>query len=134
VLAVVVLAIGFLAYKGLEGATTYFRNTDEAVEQRESLGTKRFRLQGTVVPGSIERSGDELRFVVEYHCVTVPVVHRGPQGELFEPGIPVVLEGAFVAGTEKTFGSDRIIPKHTNEYKETQADRLDAAEREACPS
>ena len=134
VLAVVVLAISFLAYKGLEGATTYFRNVDEAVAQRESLGTKRFRLQGTVVPGSVEKTGEELRFVVQYDCVTVPVVHRGPQGDLFQPGIPVVLEGAFVAGTEKTYASDRIIVKHTNEYKESEVDRLAEAEREACPS
>lgn len=133
VLGIVVLAIGFLAYQGLEGATTYFRNADEAVAQRDELGTRRFRLQGTVVAGSVEEDGADVRFLVEYHCVTVPVTHRGSRPELFKPGIPVVVEGSFVAGTEKSFESDRIIVKHTTEYKESEAERLAEAEREGCP-
>jgi cytochrome c-type biogenesis protein CcmE len=132
-LGIVVIAISFLAYKGLGDATTFFRNADEAVAQRDSLGSKRFRLQGTVVEGSVEDVGPDVHFDVEFKCVLVPVVHRGSRPELFKPGIPVVVEGSFVAGTEKTFASDRIIVKHTEEYKATEGDRLAAAEREGCP-
>jgi cytochrome c-type biogenesis protein CcmE len=133
VLGIVVLAIGLLAYKGLGDATTYFRNADEAVTQRVSLGTKRFRLQGTVVAGSVQDADADVHFEVEYHCVIVPVVHSGSRPELFKPGIPVVVEGAFVAGTDKTFASDQIIVKHTEEYKVSESDRLAAAAREGCP-
>jgi cytochrome c-type biogenesis protein CcmE len=133
VLGLVVLAIGFLAYKGLGDATTFFRNADEAVAQRSELGTKRFRLQGTVVPGTVQADGTQVRFDVEYRCVVVPVVDTGDRPELFKQGIPVVLEGSFVKGTAKTFASDRIIVKHTEEYKANEADRLAAAVREACP-
>jgi cytochrome c-type biogenesis protein CcmE len=134
VLGIVAVALGFLAYKGLGEATTFFRNADEAVAERDELGSRRFRLQGTVVDGSVEPEGTDVRFEVVYHCVTVPVLHRGVRPELFRPGIPVVVEGAFVEGTEKTFEADRIIPKHTEEYKDSEADRLAEAEREACPS
>jgi cytochrome c-type biogenesis protein CcmE len=133
VLGIVLLAIGFLAYKGLGDATTFFRNADEAVAQRTSLTDKRFRLQGTVVPGTIEDSGTEVRFDVEYKCVVVPVIHAGPRPQLFKPGIPVVVEGSFVKGTEKTFASDQIIVKHTEEYTAKESDRLAAAATEACP-
>ncbi|HZA00224.1 MAG TPA: cytochrome c maturation protein CcmE, partial [Acidimicrobiales bacterium] len=44
VLGVVLIVLGVLVFKGLSDATMYFRNADEAVAQRESLGTKRFRL------------------------------------------------------------------------------------------
>lgn len=134
VIGIVVLAIALLAYQGLGNATTYFRNADEAVAQRDSLGTKRFRLQGTVVPGTVQDLGTEVHFDVEYRCVIVPVEHTGSRPELFKPGIPVVVEGRFEAGTAETFASDRIIVKHTEEYKTSEADRLAAAEREGCPS
>ena len=48
--AVVVLgALGFLVYQGLGNATLYFRTADEAVAQRETLGDRRFRIEGDVV-------------------------------------------------------------------------------------
>jgi cytochrome c-type biogenesis protein CcmE len=132
VIAVVCGGLAFLVLQGLGNATTYFRNADEAVAERDALGERRFRLQGTVVPGSVRATGDEVSFRVEYHCQAVPVRHRGDPPELFADGIPVVLEGAFLAGTE-TFASDRIFVRHTSEYRTEEADRLALASEEACP-
>ncbi len=133
VIAAVCGALAFLVIQGLDNATTYFRNADEAMAQRDDLGTRRLRLQGTVVPGSVRTSGDEVAFAVEYHCVAVDVRHRGDPPELFVDGIPVVLEGAFVDGTD-TFASDRIMVRHTSEYRAEEADRLALAAEEACPA
>jgi cytochrome c-type biogenesis protein CcmE len=131
VIAVVCGALAFLVIQGLDNATTYFRNADEAAAQRDELGTRRLRLQGTVVPGSVRTTGDEVAFAVEYHCVAVDVRHRGDPPELFVDGIPVVLEGAFAEGTD-TFASDRIMVRHTSEYREEEGDRLALAAEEAC--
>jgi cytochrome c-type biogenesis protein CcmE len=125
-------AIGFLVVKGLGDATTYFRNADEAMRDREELGTKRFRLQGTVVPGSVEQDGADVLFQVEYHCVTVDVHATGDRPELFRPAIPVVLEGRFAEHSD-VFESDRVIVKHTEEYRTKEKDRLALAEKDACP-
>jgi len=91
-------------------------------------------LQGTVVAGTVRSDGTAVRFEVEYACVTVPVRHEGARPPLFKEGMPVVVLGSFVDGTEKSFASDQIIVSHTNEYKEDEADRLAEAEQEACPS
>ena len=48
VLVVLAAAAGFLVSKALGGATDYFYQVDEAVAQRPQLGTRRFRIQGTV--------------------------------------------------------------------------------------
>jgi cytochrome c-type biogenesis protein CcmE len=128
VLALVLGASAFMLVKVLDGATTYFLNADEAVAQREDLGTKRIRVQGTVVAGSVEAAGEDVAFDIEFHCVIVHVRHAGDPPELFKPGIPVVLEGAFAEGGD-TYESDRILVKHTSEYR---TDRLEQAEREAC--
>ncbi|MGI9119994.1 MAG: cytochrome c maturation protein CcmE [Acidimicrobiales bacterium] len=131
VIAVVCGALVFLLLQGLGNATTYFRNADEALAQRQELGTSRFRLQGTVVPGSVRQTSDDVAFNVEYHCAVVPVRHRGAPPELFADGIPVVLEGGFTKGTD-TFASDRILVRHTSEYRTEEADRLALAATEAC--
>ena len=99
VLAVVVLGLGALVYKGLNDATLYFRNADEAVAQRDELGSKRFRLQGTVV-GEPVVDGDDVRFEVAYNGVAVDVEHVGTPPDMFRPGIPVVLEGHWADGSD----------------------------------
>lgn len=133
VIAVICGAIAFLVVQGLTGATQFYRDADDAVAARESLGSKRFRLQGVVRPDSIENVGADVHFEVEYNCVVVPVEHTGPRPPtLFQQGIPVVVEGAFLEGTDKTFHSDRIIVRHTEEYRTDESQRAEATEAERC--
>jgi cytochrome c-type biogenesis protein CcmE len=131
VLALLAGATAFLLVKA-GNASSYFYNADEAVADREDIGDKRIRLQGTVVDGTVEQIGDGVEFDVEYHCVTVHVRHEGDPPELFKPGIPVVLEGRFADAPSEAYESDRILVRHTNEYRTDEADRLELAEREAC--
>jgi cytochrome c-type biogenesis protein CcmE len=44
----VVGAIGFLMWQGLGEATVYFKTASEAVADKESLGDRRFRIEGLV--------------------------------------------------------------------------------------
>lgn len=115
VLAVVLVGIGALVYRGLNDATLYFRNADEAVAQRDDLGSRRFRLQGTVV-GEPTIDGDEVAFDVAFNGVEVAVDHTGTPPDMFEPGIPVVLEGHWREGAD-VFDSDRMLIKHDESYE-----------------
>jgi cytochrome c-type biogenesis protein CcmE len=132
VLAAVAGAIAFVLLQGLGSATTYFRNADEAVADRAELGDDRFRLQGTVVEGSRHQVGDRVEFQVAYDCAFVPVRHRGDPPELFKEGIPVVLEGAYAEGSD-VYESDRILVRHTSEYRTEESDRLALAAADVCP-
>lgn len=97
------------------GATLYFKNADEAVAQRSSLGQSRFRLQGVVVGKGIDDGAAKV-FTVAYGGVSVKVRHTGTEPALFKAGIPVVCEGRWnAAGTQ--FESDRLLVKHTADYK-----------------
>jgi cytochrome c-type biogenesis protein CcmE len=125
VLVAVVAALGFIAVKALGDASLFFLNADEAVEQRDDLGTDRFRLQGTVVEDSVDETDDGVAFQVEFNDVTVDVVHRGDPPELFQPGIPVVLEGHWDG---EVYASDRILVKHSSEYEAEHEDRLQDAD------
>ena len=87
----------------------------------EDLGDRPLPLQGTVVEGSVDETDDGVSFQVEFNGVTAGVVHQGDPPELFQPGIPVVLEGHWEG---EVFASDRILVKHTSEYEAENEDRL----------
>ena len=125
VLVAVVAALALIAVKALGDASLFFLNADEAVEQREDLGTDRFRLQGKVVDDSVEETDAGVAFQVTFNGVTVDVVHRGDPPELFQPGIPVVLEGHWDG---EVYASDRILVKHSSEYEADNEDRLREAD------
>jgi cytochrome c-type biogenesis protein CcmE len=125
VLVAVVAALAFIAVKALGDASLFFLNADEAIEQRDDLGDDRFRLQGTVVEGSVDETDEGVTFQVEFHGATVDVVHQGDPPELFQPGIPVVLEGHWDGDV---YASDRILVKHSSEYEAEHEDRLNDAD------
>ena len=124
VLTAILVVLGVVAWQGLSNAALYFRNADEAVAQREDLGDRRFRLQGTVVDGSVRPDGTSVRFAVTHNDVEVDVVHEGDPPELFQPDIPVVLEGRW-SQTQDHFESDRMLVKHSEEYESENPDRTD---------
>lgn len=110
------------------GATLFYKNADEAVQERDDLGTSRFRLQGVVEGEPVRGEGDEpTTFVVTYNDAEVKVVHTGSEPALFKAGLPVVVEGRWnAAGT--AFDSDRLLVKHTEDYK--KADKEDDGDYE----
>lgn len=127
VLLVVVAGLSVVVWKTLSSASLYFYNADEAVEQRADLGDRRFRLQGTVLGGTITGTDDGVDFTVAFNGVRVEARAKGDPPELFEPGIPVVLEGRWDPSGE-FFDSDRILVKHSEQYVADNGDRLRHAE------
>jgi cytochrome c-type biogenesis protein CcmE len=127
VLLAVALGLGVVVWQGLTSASLYFYNADEAVAKQEELDGKRFRLQGTVLGDTIEQTEDGVDFTVAYNGVRVQVRHQGDPPELFQPGIPVVLEGRWAASGSH-FDSDTIKVKHSADYEAENEDRLDQAE------
>lgn len=112
------VALGLVVARGLSEATVYFLNADEAAEQRQDLGERRFRLQGTVT-GEVTETPDGVVFDVTYKSVGVAVLHTGDPPQMFRPGIPVVLEGRWDAAGE-AFESDRMLVRHDAEYRATE--------------
>ena len=115
------LFAGGLLWKGLTNATVYFKTVDEAVAQRAKLGTRRFRLEGIVEPGTVQETKNGVTFVVTQNDASITVHHVGDPPELFKPNIPVVLEGHFDG---KAYDSDRILVKHTEEYRKDNPARV----------
>ena len=116
----VVAALGFVIVRGLGNATLFFFNVDEAVAQKDDLGERRFRLQGTVVAETVERGAEGATFEVMFDGVAANVRHQGDLPQLFQPNIPVVLEGRWQGDR---FESDRMLVKHDEVYTAENPDR-----------
>lgn len=109
---VVVIAIVLLVV--LADNVVFYRTVSEAVRERSSQRSSRFRLAGVVVPGTVKRTRVGVDFEVTDGKKTVQVVHQGDPPELFKPRAPVVCEGHWARGL--TFDSDRILIKHGAQY------------------
>ena len=108
IVAVLVVTLG--------DATLVFHEVDAAVDQRDDLGDNRFRVVGTPLPGLVETVVDGETAVVFTLCsggVFADVVHVGDPAELFQPGVPVVLQGVW-CGTRRAdrTGRRRLASTH----------------------
>jgi cytochrome c-type biogenesis protein CcmE len=129
VVLVAVIGIGgFIIVQALGSATTFYRNTDEAVAQRETLGVKRFRLQGTVVPGTVVQTGEGVTFEISYNGVPMTIRHVGDPPEMFKENEAVLLEGRFAGDGSNTYDSDLMIVKHSEVYESEESERLKQAQ------
>ena len=113
-----------MIFQGLNNAALYYRNADEAVAQKSSLGTHRFRVQGTVQDDV--RQGRRTRSTSPSPSTARPcpsTTTAAIRPSCSKPGIPVVLEGHWDQ-SGAFFDSDSILIKHSAEYKEQNPDRV----------
>lgn len=121
--AVVILgALGFLLFRGLTNATEYFKTTTQAVQERAQLGTKPFRIEGTV-ENDVRQVGNTVLFTIYSGGTAVKIISTGSPSLIFKPGIPVVLEGHWAASGD-TYLSNLIMVKHSANYVEAHPGRL----------
>ena len=124
VLGLVLVAGAIILFEGLSNATVYFCNANEVGHRSDCMPGKRFRVQGTVDNGSVQHVGADTAFTISFGGATIPVRYGGEPGGIFKEGIPVVVEGRM--GTDGVFAGDRVLVKHTEEYKAQNPDRVPA--------
>lgn len=132
-LFLVLIAVVALLLRSLGDAALFFYEVSEAVERRTELADARFRVVGTPQPGFVEAEYGGESAVVFTLCaggVLGDVVHVGDPAELFQAGVPVVLQGSWRAGatpgvaelsTPANDGwhmlTDHMVVKHDNDYR-----------------
>ena len=140
VVALVAVVIGIVLWRVLADATLVFREVDDAVERREELGDDRFRMIGSPVSEGeniiLDDGRPAVAFSVILDGVVADVVHTGGVSDLFQPEVPVVIDGHWVQSSAYAgvaddgwyFASDRMLIKHDNDYRVDNQDRIDDAE------
>ena len=112
---VLLLAIGYLGYVGFQGSVTYYYTVGELLQQRNSLQDENIRVNGQVVPGSIEKEPDGwLKFTITDSEGDLPAIYQGIVPDAFKAGNDVVLEGHL--NPEGVFQANTIVTKCPSKY------------------
>jgi len=110
-------AIGLVSVGNIGENLVYYWDTSELLAQGEKAYGADIRLGGVVKEGSLkwDESKNELEFEIGDGKNYVKVFAKGAPPQMFREGIGVLVEGTMVSAGY--FKSDRLMVKHSNEYK-----------------
>ena len=116
-LAVAGVGLGVISLGNMGENLVYFWSPTELVAAGAKAEGAIVRLGGVVEVGTLDWQADaqSLSFKVSDGTTTVDVRATGAPPQMFREGIGVVVEGT-LAG-DGVFESDRLMVKHSNEYK-----------------
>lgn len=112
--AIILVAVGFLAYRGFMASASYYYELGEFMGQQSVLADKTVRISGQVATGSIDQKGLSLKFVMTDGQRNLPVVYQGAVPDTFKAGSDVTVEGRLDGGG--TFVAQTIMPKCPSRY------------------
>jgi cytochrome c-type biogenesis protein CcmE len=121
--AVLVVAIigtlVWLAASGISESKTYYKTISELKTSSGPEASKRVRVTGDVVPGSIRREGSQVHFVIDEKekNVTLNVVYAGkdPLPDTFRDSAQAMADGKL--NTDGTFHASSIAAKCPSKYE-----------------
>src|ERR1041385_8355511 len=119
-IVVIVLALAYLAYTGVQESKSYYVTIAELKQQStqgEAIYNKRLRVAGDVIPGSIKRSGMKVDFALSENGNTLPVIYTGTDAppDTFKDNSQALAEGHF--GRDGVFHATGIQAKCASKYE-----------------
>jgi cytochrome c-type biogenesis protein CcmE len=116
-LLIAAAALGFISFGNIGDNLVYYWDVGQLNSAGEKAVGATVRLGGVVKEGTVDWRPEEnhLQFIITDGTEEVPVECSGAPPQMFREGIGVVVEGTLTAGG--TFTSDRLMVKHSNEYK-----------------
>src|ERR1700758_351798 len=113
---VIVLALGYLAYTGVQESKSYYVTIKELRGMGDGAYSKRLRVAGNVEPGSIRRSGTKVEFVLVENDLNLSVVYTGTEAppDTFKDSSQALAEGSF--GRDGVFHAKQLQAKCASKY------------------
>ncbi len=118
--AVILLALGFLAYTGVQESKSYYVTIKELRGMGDGAYTKRLRVAGNVQPGSIKRAGTKVEFVLVENDQLLKVVYSGTEAppDTFKDNSQALADGSF--GRDSVFHAKQLQAKCASKYAPQQ--------------
>ena len=117
---VILLALGYLAYTGVQESKSYYVTIKELRGMGDSAYTRRLRVSGNVQPGSIKRTGSHVEFVLVENDQLLNVVYSGTEAppDTFKDKSQALAEGSF--GHDGIFHAKQLQAKCASKYAPQQ--------------
>jgi cytochrome c-type biogenesis protein CcmE len=116
----ILLALGYLAYTGVEESKSYYVTIKELRGMGEGAYSKRLRVAGNVQPGSIKRNGPKVEFLLVENDQILNVAYNGtePPPDTFKDNAQALADGKF--GRDGVFRANEIQAKCASKYAPQQ--------------
>src|ERR1700746_2678249 len=113
---VILVSLGYLAYTGVEDSKSYYVTIKELHGLGDSAYTKRLRVAGNVVPGSIKRSGTRVDFLLKEQDLTLPVSYTGTEAppDTFKDDSQALADGSY--GRDGVFHAKQLQAKCASKH------------------
>lgn len=112
--AVIVLALGFVAYQGVRSSMVYYLTPTEFSSKPE-LRYNKVRMAGKVVMGSVVKAEGHVQFEITDGITPYKVSYTGQLPDLFAQGREVLVEGR--VDDAGVIQAAQVISTHPPEYK-----------------
>src|SRR3954469_7267364 len=118
-IVIIVLSLGYLAYTGVEESKSYYVTISELhkdAAQGDKVYSKRLRVAGNVVPGSIKRQGSRVEFALKENDQMLTVIYHGSEAppDTFKDNAQALAEGSL--GRDGVFQAKHLQAKCTSKY------------------
>jgi cytochrome c-type biogenesis protein CcmE len=115
--AVIIGVLAWLAVGGVNESKSYYKTIAEVNTMGDQVHGKRLRVSGYVVPGTIVRSGREVRFKIHEEALTMNVVYTGtePLPDTFKDESQALADGRM--GSDGVFQANKIQAKCASKYE-----------------
>jgi len=119
-IAVIVLALGYAAYTGVQESKSYYVTIKELRGMGNGAFSKRLRVGGKVQPCSIHESGTNAEFILVENGDTLHVSYKGtePPPDTFKDNAQALCLGDF--GRDGVFHAREIQAKCASKYAPQQ--------------
>jgi cytochrome c-type biogenesis protein CcmE len=116
VTVLILLSLGYLAYTGVQDSKSYYVTIKELNGMGNDAYSKRLRVAGNVVPGSIKRSGTRVDFMLKENDLTLPVSYTGTEAppDTFKDDSQALADGSF--GRDGVFHAKGLQAKCASKY------------------
>lgn len=109
------LVVGLIVYGLVKpGSTAYFLTTTEMASATTLQTNKEYRVNGNVVPGTIQTDGLETTFTISDGKTEMRVVTSDPLPDTFKPESEVIARGAY---NGRTFEATEVLAKCPSKFK-----------------
>lgn len=110
-----IFVAGFFLARSAASESVYYLYASEAIEARDRFDDgERFRIAGTVVPGTLVQGRGESSFDISDGRATVSVRLVSVPPPLFQEDVEVLLEGEW---TGEVFEANEALIRHEAEYE-----------------
>jgi cytochrome c-type biogenesis protein CcmE len=113
--AIILLSLGYLAWTGVEQSKSYYVTIRE-LSTMDGRYSKRLRVAGNVLPGSIRRQGTTVAFTLKENDNLLPVVYKGTEAppDTFKDDSQALAEGSY--GRDGVFHATQLQAKCASKY------------------